>query len=81
MSFKSKLIPTPKNEYVAWVDVMGIQSSMSRSIDISANFIFKLHIAALNAKTAKLNIYPVMDGFYALSVRRSRTEEVALYAS
>ncbi len=48
MSFKSKLIPTPKNEYVAWVDVMGIQSSMSRSIDISANFIFKFSSVRLN---------------------------------
>lgn len=67
MPFNANLLPAPTNEYVAWVDVMGIQSAMSRSISISANFIFKLHIAALNAPRDNVQIYPVMDGFYASS--------------
>jgi hypothetical protein len=59
------------SEYVAWVDVMGTQSSMSRSINITANFIFKLHIAAIRAKTANIQLYPVMDGFYAACGQRN----------
>lgn len=63
--FDSSHLPTPSNEYVAWVDVMGTRSTMSRSISASANFISKLHIACLQAPRTKLAIYPVMDGVYA----------------
>jgi len=65
--FNSQSLPPAGNEYVAWVDIMGTQAAMSRSIDISANFIFKLHVAALQAPHANVEIYPVMDGFYASS--------------
>ena len=61
-------MPSPVNEYVAWVDVMGTKSSMSRSIAETANFIFKLHIAAISAaavNVANVRLYPVMDGVYA----------------
>jgi hypothetical protein len=58
-------MPTATNEFVAWVDVMGTKSSMSRSIAETANFIFKLHIAAIGAAAAGLRLYPVMDGVYA----------------
>jgi hypothetical protein len=67
MAFNANLLPAATNEYVAWVDVMGIQSAMSRSLSISANFIFKLHIAALGAPRNSVQLYPVMDGFYASS--------------
>lgn len=67
MAFNASLLPAAINEYVAWVDVMGIQSAMGRSLSISANFIFKLHIAALSAPRENVQIYPVMDGFYASS--------------
>lgn len=53
------------SEYVAWIDVMGTQASMSRSISATANFVFKLHIAALEATRAGIRLYPVMDGLYA----------------
>lgn len=72
MTFNANLLPPATNEYVAWVDVMGIQSAMSRSISISANFIFKLHIAALNAQQNDIKIYPVMDGFYASSPDKTK---------
>lgn len=67
--FNANLLPQcPTPEYVAWIDVMGIQSSMSRSLNVSGNFIFKLHIAALQAPHANVNLYPIMDGLYATSV-------------
>lgn len=57
-------VPDPTDEYVAWIDVMGIQSSMMRSLHTSANFIFKLHVAALEQKKTNMRLYPIMDGVY-----------------
>ena len=58
-------MPLPTVEHVAWVDVMGTQAAMARSISRTANFIFKLHIAALQSPHAGVSLYPVMDGLYA----------------
>ena len=44
---------------------------MSRSLARSANFIFKLHTAGLQAPKQNVNMYPVMDGLYASSPRQS----------
>ena len=66
--FNERHLPEASPEYVVWVDVMGIQAIMSRSLAISANFIFKLHTAALEARNADaITVYPIMDGFYATS--------------
>jgi hypothetical protein len=46
---------------------MGIQGALRRSIKIAANFVYKLHDAALQARIAPLRLYPIMDGFYASS--------------
>jgi hypothetical protein len=67
------------NEYVAWVDVMGTQASMSRSLSATANFIFKLHAAALQAPHANMTLYPVMDGIYAAAA--SQADMVAFLRS
>ena len=64
---ESALLPCIKIEYVAWVDVMGTQATMSRSLSIGSNFMGKLHMAAFMApkdSNGNINIYPVMDGFY-----------------
>jgi hypothetical protein len=51
--FDSSGLPQiPPTEYVVWVDVMGTQSRMSRSLKQTANFIFKLHVAAISAPKA-----------------------------
>ena len=65
--FNAAHLPNPTPEYVAWVDVMGTQASMSTSLKVTANFVFKLHIAAIQAPHGGVHIYPVMDGFYASS--------------
>jgi hypothetical protein len=67
LQFNAAALPQPTNEYVVWLDVMGIQSSMARSLKQTANFIFKLHSAALQAPTPGTQIYPVMDGLYVSS--------------
>ncbi len=46
---------------------MGIQASMSRSLKKSANFVFKLHTAALLSNGPNVTLYPVMDGIYVAS--------------
>jgi hypothetical protein len=72
MFFDAQHLPDPRNEYVAWVDVMGAQASMSRSIRATANFVFKLHIAALEANHSGVTLYPVMDGFYASGIDQTK---------
>lgn len=72
LAFNADQLPQMASEYVAWVDVMGTQVAMSKSIKITANFIFKLHIAALRATKKGITLYPVMDGFYAASASRNQ---------
>ncbi len=64
---------TPSLEYVCWLDVMGSESSMLRSISIASNFVMKLHISALRTQTAfPVELYPVIDGIYACSTDQPR---------
>ncbi len=81
--FNGSLLPAPSLEYVAWIDVMGIQSAMARSLDIASNFVFKLHSAALLAALPALRLYPVMDGLYVTSAQRSDMEAflVSVYSA
>ena len=70
-TFYAAGLPISPSQYVGWIDAMGIQSAMGRSMDVAANFVFKLHIAVLESVDALLNhqreniyLYPVMDGVY-----------------
>lgn len=73
--FDAKKLPTAKNEYVCFIDIMGIQSKMSHSINQSSNFIFKLHAIILEiwrTSTYKsISVYPIMDGAYITSSNKS----------
>ena len=69
--FNAAGLPISSSQYVGWIDTMGIQSAMGRSMDIAANSIFKLHIAVLESLDAlpehqrdNISLYPVMDGVY-----------------
>jgi hypothetical protein len=64
-------LPAAKAHYVAWLDVMGVQSIMSRSLSMSANFILKFHAAALESRTSGVEVFPVMDGLYAVASEQS----------
>lgn len=62
----SKLSPAP--EYVCWIDVMGSESIMLRSLKTASNFVMKLHIAALTAcESIIVDVFPVIDGMYVCS--------------
>ncbi len=56
---------SPKHKYVGWIDVMGSQNVMLRSLNMSAHFLMKLHLASLHAHDASIELYPVIDGIYA----------------
>lgn len=70
--FSDTGLPEPTNEYICWIDVMGSQSIMMRSVRIASNFLMKLHIAALRAsETYPVELYPVIDGVYVCSPTQS----------
>jgi len=79
--FDSQKLPqVPMSAYVAWLDVMGVRAWMLRSLPVTANFVFKLHVAALEARgNSLIRLYPVMDGVYV--VAQSRDEMRAFLAA
>ena len=66
--FNADKLPTPKKEYVAFIDIMGTRTHMKCSVKETANFIFKFHAAVIAAYREKMYknvfLYPVMDGIY-----------------
>jgi hypothetical protein len=79
--FDSKYFGEPVFNYVLWLDVMGTANQMLRSLPISANFIFKLHCAVLEAHEEiggprGVSLYPVMDGVYITSERRGDLQRI-----
>ncbi|WP_339815219.1 hypothetical protein [uncultured Imperialibacter sp.] len=76
MYFNSSKLPEPKNEYVAWIDIMGTKNIMSDSLNISANFIFKFHSAIQASKDADAKYYPLMDGVFITTDKLSVLKRV-----
>ncbi|MFH1687421.1 MAG: hypothetical protein ABIE70_07870 [bacterium] len=72
--FDNRYLPNPEPVYVCWLDVMGTQNSMLRSVKTAANFVAKLHDAVLTqAKqndTKSIRLFPMMDGVYIKSPRQ-----------
>lgn len=67
-------VPT-EPEYVAWMDIMGLQKTMLRSLDKSSIFILKLHEAAKNLSSEhEVVLYPTMDGLFVTSEKKSEIE-------
>jgi hypothetical protein len=53
--------------FVAWVDLMGIADSMSRSYEGSATNVGKLYVSvAENENIEDISVYPMVDGLYLL---------------
>jgi hypothetical protein len=67
--FNAAELPAPQMKYVAWLDIMGTDSIMRRSMDITANFLAKLHTASLQVQASlsspeEVQLHPVVDGVY-----------------
>ena len=55
-------------EYVCWLDLMGVRGTMSRSLETSAIDILNLHVAIDDELDRDaITHYPIMDGVYATS--------------
>ena len=80
--FNAQELPTARKEYVAFIDVMGTQNHMKRSVAIAANFIFKLHSTVISALREKpyigVFLYPTMDGVYITSTTRKDMENILI---
>ena len=77
--FNARELPSPKSEYVCWIDVMGTQSIMARSIKVTANFVFKLHAAAVSCQVSNVKLYPIMDGLYVASPSKQAITDFIKY--
>ena len=67
-TFDASHLPVPPQQFVLWLDVMGSGKTMARNLLRSANFVFKLHVAALEAKGGNgPRLYPMNDGLYAVA--------------
>ena len=78
--FDNRKLPHARNEYVAFLDLMGTQNHMQRSVRDASNFIFKLHAAVVSAwrKSAYIGVfvYPIMDGVYITSSNKENIEKL-----
>jgi hypothetical protein len=66
------------NYYVCWLDLMGAQSVMRRSLKVASSFVMKIHIACLDVLAtdrADVTLLPVIDGVYIVS----RNQKPLLY--
>jgi len=78
--FLPEHIPSSResDEYVAWIDIMGIESSMAVYPKIAEVNVGKLHLAVAEYKAVdNLETYPMVDGIYAVSTDRERIFEFA----
>lgn len=66
--FNPAKVPNPVDRYVAWIDLMGTKNLMTSSLKVLSVALFKVHVAALDAKKAlrlkNIQLFPVMDGIY-----------------
>ncbi|MBX3380848.1 MAG: hypothetical protein KF805_12210 [Phycisphaeraceae bacterium] len=68
--FDSQKLPPAGPRYVCWLDMVGAANAMKLSLPRAANFIAKIHVAGQRAKDANINVYPAIDGVYAVASRR-----------
>ena len=80
--FNGQYLPRAKKEYIAFIDIMGTRTHMSKSVMESANFIFKFHAAIISAWREQaypgVFVYPVMDGAYITSKNKSNLIKILL---
>ncbi len=65
--------PPPSPEFVCWLDLMGMENQMQRSLPKTANFAMKLLVAArspLRPLPSTVGVCPVIDGLFIHSPDR-----------
>ena len=63
--FDARRMEPESNQFVCWLDIMGLRNIQERSLSIAANFVMKLHIACLESNSDdRVRLYPMNDGVY-----------------
>src|SRR6266702_2343965 len=63
--FDARKMSAESNEFVCWLDIMGLRNIQGRSLSVAANFVMKLHIACLGSNSdERVRLYPMNDGVY-----------------
>lgn len=67
--FDAAQLPASQSAYVCWLDLLGAGNAMKLSLPRAANFIGKIHVTGIRAANSAqgVTLYPVIDGFYAVS--------------
>jgi len=73
LGFTTEGLAAADNQYVAWLDLMGAGHIMGTSINKTANFLIRLHMAveiAIQKSGYKLTTLPINDGVFIISQRK-----------
>jgi hypothetical protein len=72
--FDSQKLPEIRQSYVAWLDLMGAQSIMRRSLASATNFVMKIHVSCQTViqgdDHSDIDLYPMIDGVYIVTPRQ-----------
>jgi hypothetical protein len=63
--------------FVAWIDLMGIADSMSRSYQSAATNVGKLYVSVVEQENIDdVSVYPMVDGLYLLCEREDEIKNI-----
>lgn len=72
--FDNRHMSDARPVYVCWLDVMGSQNAMLRSVKTAANFVCKIHDVVLSEFPSydehDIRLFPMMDGVYITCPRQ-----------
>ncbi len=83
LRFDESLIPPARNEYVAWIDLMGAGRVMRVSPPKTANFLARLHMAVAIAMTnanAEVKAVPINDGVFVITPCKTTVMKMVRHA-
>lgn len=75
--FNAGKLKSLDNQYVLYIDVMGMKTTMYRSFERSAIFMGKLHVVLVEVseQVQGVSVYPVMDGAYVTARQYGQISE------
>lgn len=83
LEFNSEQIGKAEDFYVVWLDIMGAGHTMSTSINKTANFIVRLHLAvevAVDTYGFSVRRLPINDGLFLISDNKAEIVTVVRHA-
>lgn len=74
LEFNSEHLKPAPNAYVAWLDLMGAGHAMSNSVQKSANFLARFHMAVERARVSmdfEGRLLPINDGIFIVAQKKA----------